>query len=96
MTTRLARLAAVLLPVAAAVVVGDARAAHAECVEVNAYVTREDEPWWYPLGGPRECVLPTPWDHRANPHLGHDQDYPPGVPGCLPDGFFVRVWVPMP
>ena len=82
---------AVVLPVAA-LMIGAAAPARAECVYGLAYVERENASTIWVLG-PDPCVYPTSWNQVvfAGPvDVGH------GMPDGAPNRVFVEVRVPIP
>lgn len=78
---------------ASALVVWVPSPARADCVYVEFYVTRRNADPMYPLGDD-PCVHPTAWDTLADPSDQHTDEH--DLPDGTPDGYYVKVGLPVP
>ena len=63
----------------------------ADCIWVQAYLTRENQAPLYLWNG---CVYPTDWGYLAGTGAGDDR--PGVVPTGVPNGAFIYVKIPVP
>lgn len=76
--------------VAGGLLVSQAPPSHADCIWVQAYITRANDTPYYVWNG---CVYPTDWGWGLGPGTGNGAS---GLPSGTPNGFFVQVKIPVP